>query len=114
MSKPDFIGKRSLSLAGSRARRAPATRRAAARRPRLRPRRGAQIVAEATPPKGTAALGRVTSSYLSPTLERSFALALIADGRDRIGETLFATTMDAAKPVKLVEPVFYDKEGAPP
>jgi sarcosine oxidase subunit alpha len=51
---------------------------------------------------------------LSPTLGRSFALALIADGRNRLGETLFATTMEtmeAAKPVKLVEPVFYDKEG---
>ena len=44
-------------------------------------------------------------------MQRSFALALIADGRNRIGETLFATTMGEAKPVKLIEPVFYDKEG---
>ena len=75
------------------------------------PTKGAQIVAEAAPPKGAAALGWVTSAYLSPTLGRSFALALVADGRNRLGETLFATTMEAAKPVKLVEPVFYDKEG---
>ena len=111
MSKPDFIGKRSLSL--------PDLARAGRRQlvgllpddPAFVPDEGAQIVAEAPPPKGAAAQGWVTSAYLSPTLQRSFALALIVDGRDRLGETLYATTMAAARPVKLVEPIFYDKEG---
>ena len=110
-AKPDFIGKRSLSLADL----ARAGRRQLVgllpEDPTFVPDEGAQIVAEAAPPKGAAALGWVTSAYLSPTLQRSFALALIADGRNRLGEVLFATTMEAAKPVKLVEPVFYDKEG---
>jgi sarcosine oxidase subunit alpha len=33
----------------------------------------------------------VTSSYFSPTLERSFALALVESGEQRMGETLYAT-----------------------
>jgi sarcosine oxidase subunit alpha len=111
MSKPDFIGKRSLSLADLAR---PGRRQLVGllpEDPAFVPDEGAQIVADAAPPKGAAALGWATSAYLSPTLGRSFALALIADGRNRLGETLFATTMEAAKPVRLVEPVFYDKEG---
>ena len=111
MAKPDFIGKRSLSL--------PDLKRAGRKQlvgllpsdPNFTPDEGAQIVASATPAIGAPALGHVTSSYLSPTLERSFALALVADGRARLGETLFATSEEAARPVRLVEPVFYDKEG---
>ena len=44
-------------------------------------------------------------------MSASFCLALVADGRARLGQTLYATGMEAARPVKLVEPVFYDKEG---
>ncbi|MCG8561967.1 MAG: hypothetical protein MI824_19390, partial [Hyphomicrobiales bacterium] len=36
-------------------------------------------------------LGHVTSSYLSPNLDRSIALALVASGGERIGETLYVT-----------------------
>jgi sarcosine oxidase subunit alpha len=60
---------------------------------------------------GTPALGHVTSSYRSPTLGRSFSLALVKDGRARMGQTLYVTGLEAARPVKVVEPVFYDKEG---
>ncbi len=111
MGKPDFIGKRSLSLADLAR---PGRRQLVGLLPddpNFAPDEGAQIVAEAAPAKGASALGWVSSSYFSPTLQRSFALALVADGRNRIGQTLFATTMAAARPVKLVEPVFYDKEG---
>jgi sarcosine oxidase subunit alpha len=111
MAKPDFIGKRSLAL--------PDLKRAGRKQlvgllpddPAFTPDEGAQIVAVAHPAIGAPALGHVTSSYLSPTLGCSFALALVADGRARFGETLFATSKEAARPVKLVEPVFYDKEG---
>ena len=112
MSKPDFIGKRSLSLADLAR---PGRRQLVGllpEDPTFVPDEGAQIVADAAPAKGASALGWVSSAYFSPTLQRSFALALVADGRNRIGEILFATTMAAAaKPVKLVDPVFYDKEG---
>jgi sarcosine oxidase subunit alpha len=110
-AKPDFIGKRSLTL--------PELKREGRKQlvgllpadPTFTVDEGAQIVADAAPPTGTPALGHVSSSYMSATLGRSFALALVTGGRARLGETLFATTRDGTAPVKLVEPIFYDREG---
>jgi len=79
--------------------------------PAFTPDEGAQIVGVADPAIGAPALGHITSSYMSPTLGRSFCLALVNDGRARIGRTLYATGLDAPRPVQVVEPVFYDKEG---
>jgi sarcosine oxidase subunit alpha len=45
---------------------------------------------------------------MSAALGRPFALALLARGRGRIGETVQADGIAA----DVVEPVFYDKEGA--
>ncbi len=111
ISKPDFIGKRSLTL--------PDLKREGRKQlvgllpvdPNFTVDEGAQIVGDAAPALGTPALGHVTSSYMSATLGRSFALALVAGGRGRIGQTLFATTRDGTTPVALVEPIFYDREG---
>jgi sarcosine oxidase subunit alpha len=72
---------------------------------------GAQIVAMRDPPPGTPALGHVTSSYWSATLGRSIALALVADGRARHGQTLFAPMPGGAVPVAVTGPVFHDPEG---
>ena len=57
-------------------------------------------------------IGQVTSSYMSPTLGRSIAMALIENGRMRIGETI-SFPLDGGKVMKAVitETVFYDKEG---
>ena len=57
-------------------------------------------------------LGHVTSSYHSAALERTFALALIKGGRDRIGERVLAPLGDRIVPATITEPVLYDKEGA--
>jgi len=60
----------------------------------------------------TSAIGHVTSTYWSPTLGRSIALALVRDGRARMGETLeFSTTGSETVRARLVDPVFFDKEG---
>ncbi|MEV8016996.1 sarcosine oxidase subunit alpha family protein [Streptomyces sp. NPDC086554] len=56
-------------------------------------------------------LGHVTSSYHSPALGRPFALALVADGRARIGETLLAPVGDDLVPVLVADSVLYDPEG---
>jgi sarcosine oxidase subunit alpha len=56
-------------------------------------------------------LGHVTSSYDSEALGRPFALALIADGRNRVGQTLVAPVGDDLVPVTEAEPVLYDPEG---
>jgi sarcosine oxidase, subunit alpha len=58
-------------------------------------------------------IGQVTSSYHSPTLSRSIAMALIENGRARMGETLSFPLGDGkVVKAKIVDPVFYDKEGA--
>jgi sarcosine oxidase, subunit alpha len=79
---------------------------------------GAQLVAAehaaASPP--VPMLGHVTSSYDSAALGRTFALALLARGRERIGSTVHARTFDGgahhAVPATVTEPIFYDPEGA--
>ncbi|MCF1643832.1 sarcosine oxidase subunit alpha family protein [Streptomyces indiaensis] len=56
-------------------------------------------------------LGHVTSSYHSQALGRPFALALVAGGRDRIGETLLAPVGEDLVPVEVADCVLYDPEG---
>ena len=47
-----------------------------------------------------------------PALGRSFALALIKNGRNRIGETLVAAAGDQLVDVIVAETVLFDSEGA--
>ncbi|MFF4541044.1 sarcosine oxidase subunit delta family protein [Streptomyces aureus] len=111
--KPDFIGKRSYARADT-----------------VRPDRkhlvgllpvdpavflpeGTHLVADSElPAPPVPMLGHVTSSYRSAALGRTFALALIKGGRDRIGERLYAPVGDRLVPVTVASPVLYDPEGA--
>jgi len=72
---------------------------------------GTQLVAEsgtgATPGPG---VGHVTSSYRSPTLGRTFALALVSGGRELIGERVFTLGRTEPIPLRIVDPVLYDRE----
>ena len=74
---------------------------------------GAQIIAEPaeTPPR-TPMIGYVTSSYRSPALGRSIALALIANGRNRRGETVHVARAGAAPVPARVCGVDFLAEGA--
>jgi sarcosine oxidase subunit alpha len=58
------------------------------------------------------AQGQVTSAYFSATLGKPIALGLLAAGRARLGETVFATAL-SGPPVALtvVAPVFHDPKG---
>ena len=56
-------------------------------------------------------LGFVTSSYLSVELARTFALALVHGGRDRIGGRVHAVVGGHTVPVDVVEPVLVDPKG---
>ncbi|MBJ6370660.1 sarcosine oxidase subunit alpha family protein [Sedimentitalea arenosa] len=56
--------------------------------------------------------GRVTSTYHSPTLGKGIAMGLVLNGPDRMGEVLeFLGTDDKTFKARIVDPVFYDKEG---
>ncbi len=111
MSKPDFVGKRSLALPDLMRPGRKQLVGLLAEDPRRRPDEGEQLVAADKAPPGTEALGHVTSSYMSPTLGRSFSLGLLVDGRARIGQTVYAAGLEGVFPVQVVDPVFYDKEG---
>ncbi|MBZ0216126.1 MAG: hypothetical protein K8F25_06220, partial [Fimbriimonadaceae bacterium] len=73
---------------------------------------GSQVIdtSETQPPPPV--IGHVSSSYWSPTLGRSIALALIVGGTARHGETVYFPVGDRVEPGTIVEPVFYDQEGA--
>ncbi|MFJ8636278.1 sarcosine oxidase subunit delta family protein [Streptomyces sp. NPDC093568] len=74
---------------------------------------GTHLIAEGVlPAPPVPMLGHVTSSYRSAALGRTFALALIKGGRDRIGERLYAPVGDRLVPVTVAGPVLYDPEGA--
>ena len=56
-------------------------------------------------------IGQVTSTYWSPTLKRSIAMALIENGQNRMGEMLTFPLQDKVVKAEIVDPVFYDKQG---
>ncbi len=59
----------------------------------------------------TRMIGRVTSSYFSPVLNRTIALGLVERGPERMGETLRFSTADGPVPARICETVQYDPEG---
>lgn len=57
--------------------------------------------------------GRITSTYHSPTLGYGIAMALIEGGTTREGEVVNVGNLGRETiPARIVDPVFYDKEGA--
>jgi sarcosine oxidase subunit alpha len=72
---------------------------------------GAQIVADPNQPVPMKMLGHVTSSYWSENCGHSIAMALVAGGRSKMGQTLYVPMADRVIPVEVCDAVFYDKEG---
>ncbi|MDC3355548.1 sarcosine oxidase subunit alpha, partial [Candidatus Pelagibacter sp.] len=70
---------------------------------------GAQIVTN-TSLKPIEMLGHVTSSYYSPSLNKSIALAVVRGGKNMLGQKLFIPMEDKNINVTIVDPVFFDKE----
>jgi sarcosine oxidase, subunit alpha len=56
-------------------------------------------------------IGHVTSSYWSPNVGRSIAMALVKNGRNRMGDTVYVPLPDRVIRAKVGEPKFYDLEG---
>ena len=56
--------------------------------------------------------GRVTSTYYSPTLKKGIAMGLVKGGMDRLGDVVeFNTLTTTTVKARVVDPVFYDKDG---
>ncbi|MCB1490465.1 MAG: sarcosine oxidase subunit alpha family protein, partial [Rhodobiaceae bacterium] len=75
---------------------------------------GSHIVTEEFPAEPAESLGHITAYTWSPAIKAHIGLALVENGRDRIGQMLYATNPLKAEhgPVKLVDPCFFDKEGS--
>ena len=71
------------------------------------------IVADPNQPKPMTMLGHVTSSYWSDALGRSIAMAVVADGRARDGETLHVPMPNGTITARVVKgTVFLDPENS--
>jgi sarcosine oxidase, subunit alpha len=70
---------------------------------------GAQIVAD-TQKKPLEMLGHVTSSYYSPNLKKSIALAVVRGGKNMMGQKLIIPMENKLINVTVADPVFLDKE----
>jgi sarcosine oxidase subunit alpha len=111
-SKPDFVGKRSLQRASMNAADRKQLVGLRTRDPRIVLDEGAQVAAKRgqTPPMEL--IGHVTSSYASSVLGFPIALALVAGGRARLGQTLYVPMPGGDLEVEVTSPVFYDPTGA--
>ena len=74
---------------------------------------GAYAVADGTNENGQKNVqGRVTSTYYSANLKKGIAMGLVLNGPDRMGEEIeFPGTDGKSYTARIVDPVFYDKEG---
>ena len=70
---------------------------------------GAQILSEINK-KPVEMLGHVTSSYYSPNLNKSIALAVVRSGKQMIGQKLFIPMKNKTINVTVADSVFFDKE----
>ena len=108
--KKDFLGRRSLERSDCRR----ADRRQLVGLATTDPNEvlpeGAQLVEEPFTFLPAPMVGYVTSSYWSPNVGRSIALALVAGGRER--SRVFAALEDGRfVPAEVVSPVFFDPRG---
>lgn len=72
---------------------------------------GAQIVDDPNQSIPMKMIGFVTSSYWSQALGQSIALAIVENGHNRMGETLFIPMENETHEVEITSTVFYDPKG---
>jgi sarcosine oxidase subunit alpha len=110
--KADFLGKRSFARAENNRPDRKQLVGLLPVDPAVRLPEGAQLIETAhVPEPPVRMLGHVTSSYRSAALERTFALALVRSGHERVGETLYVPVGDQVVPVTVTGSVLFDQEG---
>jgi sarcosine oxidase, subunit alpha len=74
---------------------------------------GGKVVADPRRTVPNPILGEITSTAWSPTLDAPIGLALLADGRSRHGELVYAVSplFDQEVAVRVRPPVFFDPKG---
>lgn len=110
--KTDFVGKRSLQRSDLVAEGRKHLIGLLTEDPKVVLEEGAHIVTDPKQPIPMDMLGHVTSSYWSESLGKSVAMALVKDGFNRMGDTLYIPMPGGVThAAKVVKPVFYDPEG---
>ena len=111
----DFIGRRSLERFRESGRRRKTFVGLVSENGKAVP-RGGHLVWNPTAPRPMPMLGHVTSNCYSPTLERYIALALMDDGADWKGRSLYAASplTGSFVPVRITDHVFIDPENRRP
>ena len=100
LTRPDLVAPGRKQLVGLRT-----------RDPKVVLEEGAQIVADPKQRIPMKMIGHVTSSYWSENCGRSIALALVVDGKSRMGDTLYVPMPGGALEVEVTGMVFYDPKG---
>jgi len=107
--KYDFIGKRSLYRSDTMREDRKQLVGLVTDNPKEVLEEGAPIVSELNQ-NPVQMLGHVTSSYFSPNLNKSIALAVVRGGKTMMGKKLFIPMEDRSINVTVADPVFLDKE----
>ena len=107
--KYDFIGKRSLYRSDTMREDRKQLVGLLTDDPNIVLEEGAQIVSELNQ-SPVEMLGHVTSSYFSPNLKKSIALAVVRGGKDMMGKKLFVPMENKNINVTVTNPVFYDEK----
>ncbi|CAM5470140.1 sarcosine oxidase subunit alpha [Aquamicrobium terrae] len=100
LKRPDLVAKGRKQLVGLKT-----------RDPKAVLEEGAHLVEHPDQPIPMKMIGHVTSSYWSPNCGRSIALALVKNGRERLGQTLYVPMPDGTVEVEVTGTVFFDEKG---
>ena len=111
--KDDFIGKRALERASMADPQRKQLVGLLTEDPKQVIPEGAHAVLDPDQPAPMEMLGHITSSYYSPNLGHSIAMALLKGGHNRSGETVYIPMLDGQPPIKarITETSFYDPQG---
>jgi sarcosine oxidase subunit alpha len=110
-SKPDFVGKRGLQRPDLTADGRRQLIGLKTKDPAKVLEEGAQIVLDPEQAIPMKMIGFVTSSYWSGTLGHSIAMAVVEDGFNKMGQTLYVPMPDETIEVEVTGTVFYDPKG---
>jgi sarcosine oxidase subunit alpha len=112
-TKADFLGKRSLSRPDTARKDRKQLVGLLTELPDSVLPEGAQLVNDPGAATPVPMVGHVSSSYYSACCGHSIAMALVKNGRQRMGETIYAPLADGrVLKATITQPLFYDKEGA--
>ena len=111
MDKGDFIGRRSLVRDRSAGGVRPNVVGLLPEDPSFVPPDGTPLVPAGAPAEAPPVLGYVSQACHSPNVGRGIALAVLDDGRQRIGERIEIAAIDRRAPALVTPPCFVDPRG---